>query len=56
MNQDLKKAILLAIDALESCVDGWAYRGENEVRVRDFDDDKVAAALNALQALPWEDE
>ena len=56
MNQDVKKAILLAIDALESCVDGWAYRGENEVRVRDFDDDKVSAALKALQALPWEDE
>ena len=56
MNQDVKKAILLAIDALESCVDGWAYRGETEVRVRDFDDDKVAAALNALQALPWEDK
>ena len=55
MNQDVKKAILLAIDALESCVDGWAYRGENEVRVRDFDDDKVSAALKELQELPWEE-
>lgn len=56
MSNETKQAILLAIDALESCVDGWAYRGENEVRVRDFDDDKVSAALKALQALPWEDE
>ena len=56
MNDDVKKAILLAIDALESCVDDYVYDGEDERPVRDFDDDKVAAALNALQALPWEDE
>lgn len=56
MNNETKQAILLAIDALESCIDDYVYDGEDEVRVRDFDDDKVAAALNALQALPWEDQ
>lgn len=55
MNEDVKKAILVAIDALESCREGWTYEGDYEVYVRDFDDDKVQAALTALQALSWEE-
>ena len=58
MNDDVKQAILLAIDALESCCDDWVYDDRNgrEYLVRDFDGSKVSAALKALQALPWEEE
>jgi len=58
MNDEAKQAILLAIDALES----YGYKtyyddatGE-EWEQLDIDEDKVKAALKALQALPWEEE
>jgi hypothetical protein len=58
VNNDLKQAILLAIDALESCVlatfiDDATGREWEQL---DIDEDKVKAALKALQTLPWEEE
>lgn len=57
MDPEVKQAILLAIDALESCCDDWVYDDRNgrEYLVRDFEEQKVSAALKALQALPWEE-
>lgn len=58
MNNDLKQAILLAIDALESCVLATFIDDatEQEWEAQAFDEDKVKAALKALQALEWEEE
>ena len=53
----MKQAILLAIDALESCVLATFIDDatEQEREAQAFDEDKVKAALKALQALEWEE-
>lgn len=53
----MKQAILLAIDALESCVLATFIDDatEQEWEAQAFDEDKVKAALKALQALEWEE-
>jgi hypothetical protein len=57
MDTEVKQAILLAIDALESCVLATFIDDstEQEWEAQEFDEDKVKAALKALQALPWEE-
>ena len=58
MDTEVKQAILLAIDALES----YGYKTfiddatGDEWEHLDIDEDKVKAALKALQALEWEEE
>lgn len=55
MNNEIKQAILLAIDALESCdPDATFIDGDYEWQEAVFDEDKVKAALKALQALELE--
>jgi len=55
---EVKQAILLAIDALES----YGYKTfiddttGDEWEQLEIDEDKVKAALKALQALEWEEE
>ena len=58
MNNEVKQAILLAIDALQS----YGYKTfiddatGNEWEQLDIDDQKVRDALKALQALDWEEK
>jgi hypothetical protein len=58
MDPEVRQAILLAIDALESCVLATFIDDatEQEWEAQAFDEDKVKAALKALQSLPWEEE
>jgi hypothetical protein len=58
MDTEVRQAILLAIDALESCVLTTFIDDstEQEWEAQAFDEDKVKAALKALQALDWEEE
>jgi|DEB19_MinimDraft_3_1074340.scaffolds.fasta_scaffold26500_3 hypothetical protein len=57
MDLEVRQAILLAIDALESCVLATFIDDstEQEWEAQVFDEAKVKAALKALQALEWEE-
>jgi hypothetical protein len=58
MDPEVRQAILLAIDALESCVLATFIDDstEQEWEAQEFDEGKVKAALKALQGLPWEED
>lgn len=56
MNEQARQAILVAIDALESCEkQATFFLGETEWQEDVFDEDKVEKALSMLQSLDIEE-